>query len=157
MNVTIRKAGENDVPAIISLAREFASFQGSLDKFTNTETQMKREQHLFDCLLAEDETGEAIGMALYSVAYYLWVGKSLYLDDLYVKESHRGQKVGEQLLRRVLSVAKEEHCQRVRWVVSGENASAMAFYKKHGATVRPDLHVCTVDSPGLLAFSQPAE
>ena len=33
-------------------------------------------------------------MSLYYFAYYTWVGKTLYLDDLYVKESYRGNGLG---------------------------------------------------------------
>ena len=157
MNITIREATEKDVEVIMALSREFATFQGTLDKFTNTEAQMRNEQPLFNCFLAENEAGEAIGVAIYYLAYYTWVGKSLYLDVLYVQEAYRGQKIGLLLLENVLAIAQKENCQRVRWLVSDWNESAITFYKKYGATVSQKEYVCTCDHQGILAFDRKAE
>ena len=60
-------------------------------------------------------------MALYFFAYYTWVGKSLYLDDLYVKESFRKHKIGSGLLGKVFETARDEDCKRVRWQVLNWN------------------------------------
>ena len=89
MNYKIRIATEKDFPEILQLIRELAAFEKAPEKVTNSVEMMKKEKDLFHCFVAETETGEIIGMALYFFAYYTWVGKSLYLDDIYVKESFR--------------------------------------------------------------------
>ena len=157
MNINIRKATRADVELILSLAREFAAFQGSLGKFTNTKERMRDEQDCFTCLLAEDEAAEAVGLVIYYPVYYTWVGKSLYVDILYVKDTHRGQTIGYRLLAAVLRVAQAENYQRVRWLVSNWNASAIAFYEKCGATVSQKEHVCNLDRQAILAFNQHAK
>lgn len=50
-----------------------------------------------------------VGIATYFYTYYTWVGKSLYLDDLYVLQAYRGQKVGKSLLARLFTIAKAEN------------------------------------------------
>ena len=153
MNITIREATPADIGVVISLSREFATFQGSLDRFTNTEARMRDEHPLFNGLLAENEAGEPVGVAIYYPAYYTWVGKSLYVDVLYVKDAYRGQKIGYCLLEKILVTAKAENYQRVRWLVSHWNESAIAFYEKCGATVSQKEYVCNFDSEAIMAFN----
>jgi GNAT superfamily N-acetyltransferase len=152
MNTAIRKAVEEDFAAILSLVRELATFQKSLEKVINTIEQMKEEKHLFQCYVAENEQKEIVGMASYFFAYYTWVGKSLYLDDLYVKESCRGQKTGSLLLRQIFEIAKNENCKRVRWQVSNWNKSAIEFYEKCGAALYDEYCICDFDEKGIREF-----
>src|SRR5690349_15228864 len=115
MSITIRKATEKDFPAILSLVNGLAIFQKSLERVTNTVEQMLEEKELINCFVAENEQKEIVAIASYSFVYYTWVGKSLYLDDLYVKESYRGQKIGSELLKKIFEIAQTENCKRVRW------------------------------------------
>lgn len=143
MNITIRKATEQDFPAILSLVKGLATFQKTPEKVTNTFEQMLEEKDLVKCFIAENEHKEIVAMASYFFAYYTWVGKSLYLDDLYVKESYRQQKIGSELLKKIFEVAKIENCKRVRWQVSDWNTSALKFYKRCGAEI--DEKCCNCD------------
>ena len=149
MNLTIRKAVEKDFPAILSLIKELASFQGLQEKVLNSVEQMKADREIFQCFLAENENREIIGMASYFFAYYTWVGKSLFLDDLYVKETYRGQKAGSMLLEKIFEVARLENCNRIRWLVSDWNKPAIAFYKKIGATIDEEIFVCDLEGKAM--------
>jgi diamine N-acetyltransferase len=142
MDVTVRKATEKDLTAIFSLIRELAIFENGLDKVTNSVEQMKEEKDFFKCLVAENETGEIIGIALYFFAYYTWVGKSLYLDDLVVKRAFRGNGIGTTLMEKVFEVAKEEKCKRLRLQVLHWNSPAIELYKKNGFTVDKEWYNC---------------
>ena len=113
---------------------------------------MKKEQDLFRCFVAETATGEIVGMALFFLAYYTWVGKSIYLDDIYVKRSLRQQKIGTALLNKVFEVAREEQCQRVRWQVLDWNEPAIAFYRKCGAEISGEWLNCSFDEAGIADF-----
>jgi diamine N-acetyltransferase len=135
MNISIRKADENDYPAILLLLKEFANFQRTPEKVTITVDQMIKEKDLFQCLVAEEETKRIIGFATYFFAYYSWSGKALYLDDLYVSAAFRGDKTGSRLLQEIINKAKSEHCKKVRWQVSKWNTNAIDFYKKAGAII----------------------
>jgi GNAT superfamily N-acetyltransferase len=150
MHIIIREAVEKDYPAIIATLKEFAIFQKTPpEKVTNTPELMKEEKDFFKCYIAEDEEGSFMGMATYSFVYYTWSGKSLYLDDLYVKQEYRKLKVGKSLLNKIFEIAKQARCKRVRWLVSNWNTNAIDFYVKCGASIHKEEYVCDVDEAGI--------
>lgn len=65
LNITIRKATEEDFAAILSLVKELAVFQHSPEKVTNSSEQMRKEKNLFNCFVAENEQREIVGIASY--------------------------------------------------------------------------------------------
>jgi len=152
MEITIRKASEKDFFAILSLIKELATFEKSPEKVMNTVEQMKKEKDFFQCFVAETEEREIVGIALYFIAYYTWIGKSLYLDDLYVKESFRKQKIGTRLLKKIFEIAKKENCKRVRWQVLNWNKSAIDMYRKIGANIDNEWINCDFDYQGIKEF-----
>ena len=135
MSFNIRLATENDFEAIHALNMEFAQFIKTPDKYKITLEQMKAEQKYFKCLVVEKGIGEIIGFATTFIAWFSWIGKSLYLDDLYIVEKYRGNGIGTQLLDAVFKIAKEENCKKVKWQVSKWNKNAIEFYKKKGAGI----------------------
>ena len=152
MKITIRKANEEDFGAVLLLVKELAVFEGSPEKVTNSVEQMKKEKDFFQGYVAEDENKEIVGMAVFFFAYYTWVGKSLYLDDLYVKESHRGKKIGTKLLKKIFEIAKEENCNMVSCQVSSWNSSAIEMYKKFGAEIDAESSICDFDDARIKGF-----
>jgi GNAT superfamily N-acetyltransferase len=141
MNITIRTGEEKDLPALLALIKELAAFEKAPDAVTNTIQRMVDEQQYFGFFIAEKD-GEIIGAAIYFFAWFTWVGKSLYLDDLYVKPAYRGQKVGSKLLRKIFEIAKKEDCQRLRWQVLDWNSNAINIYKKAGAHISSEWLNC---------------
>ena len=135
MPFNIRLATENDFEAIHSLNKEFAQFIKTPEKFRISLEQMKEEQAHFRCLVVENQTEGIIGSATTFIVWYSWMGKSLYLDDLFIVEKYRGNGLGSQLIDAVISVAKEEKCKKVKWQVSKWNKHAIEFYKKKGAEI----------------------
>jgi GNAT superfamily N-acetyltransferase len=135
MEMIIRSAKEQDLHQVVSLIKEFSVFQGASEKVTITAEQMMEDRHLFRCFVAETETGEIAGFATCFFAYYSWTGKALYLDDLYVREEFRKRGIGRMLLMKVIGLAKDQGCKKVRWQVSKWNTNAIAFYKSMGAAI----------------------
>lgn len=152
MSIKIRAATEKDFGSVLNLIKELAEFEKAPEKVTNSVEQMEREKDFFGCFVAEAESGEIIGMAVYFFAYYTWVGKSLYLDDIYVKKAYRGQKIGSLLMKRVFEVAKKEGCRRVRWQVLKWNKPAIDVYRNYGADIDDEWLNCTFDSEGIQNF-----
>ncbi len=152
MSYQIRTATEADFGAILGLIKELAAFENASDQVLNTVERMKAEQDLFSCFVVEQADGKIIGMALYYLVYYTWVGKSLYLDDLYVQPAFRGQGIGSKLLNKLFEVAQQENCQRVRWQVLDWNEPELAFYKKSGATIDGEWCNCDFNKEGIAAF-----
>ena len=135
MEITIRPANEMDFSEIFSLITEFSVFQGTPEKVSITVDQMQENKELFNCLVAETKDKHIIGFASFFFAYYSWSGKALYLDDLYVKETFRNQAIGKMLFDAVLVYAKNNHCNKMRWLVSKWNTNAIGFYKSIGANI----------------------
>ena len=152
MNFTIRSAVEADFPAILDIIKALALFENAPEKVTNTVEQMLAEKEYFKCFVAVDEDEKIIAICLYFFAYYTWVGKSLYLDDLYVLEPYRKQGVASALLNKLFEVARNETCHRVRWQVLDWNESAIRLYEKCGATIDSAWLNCDFDPKGILEF-----
>jgi GNAT superfamily N-acetyltransferase len=152
MSFTIRPAIEADYPAILNIIKALALFEKAPEKVTNTVEQMKAEKDYFNCLVATNEAGIVIAICLYFFAYYTWVGKSLYLDDLYVLEPYRRHGIAAALLNELFEIARRECCNRVRWQVLDWNETAIQFYEKIGATLDYEWVNCDYDRKGILEF-----
>ena len=144
--MTIRHATQPDFPAVLSLVRELAVYQQMPEKVLTNVEQMEAEKEYFRCLVAENDQKEIVGIASYFFAYYTWVGKSLYLDDLVVKQSERGKGTGSNLLDAIINIAKQENCKRVRWLVSEWNHPSIEFYKKRGVEIDTESYVCDLNA-----------
>ena len=135
MNISIRKAIETDFEQINILFREFAEFEKLPKKMVNSAERMRAEKDLFNCIVAETPDNEIVGYAVCFFCYFTWTGKSLYMDDLYVKPDYRGCGIGRLLINQVIRYAKETDCHKLRWQVSNWNKPAMDFYRKLGAEI----------------------
>ena len=144
MSIKIRKASEEDFPAIFSLINELALFEKAPEKLTNSVEQMREEKNFIQCYVAETETKEIIGIAQYFFAYFTWSGKSIYLGDLYVKESYRRKKVGLKLFKKIVEVAQKENCKRLTWQVLNWNKLALEFFKGLGAELDKEWIDCNL-------------
>jgi GNAT superfamily N-acetyltransferase len=135
MNITIREIKADDFTGLISLFTEFATFEKTPEKMTNTVDRMTVEQEFFNGFVALNDSEEIVGYVTHFFAYYTWIGKSLYMDDLYVKEEFRGHGIGTELINKVIEYAKTTNCQKVKWQVSEWNKPAIEFYKSLGASI----------------------
>ena len=72
------------------------------------------------------------GLATFFLCYSTFNGKpSLLLDNLFVQESTRGVKIGEELVTKISCRALELNCSRIELLVE-KNNPARAFYEKFG-------------------------
>jgi diamine N-acetyltransferase len=142
MSISIRMAREEDFPYIYSLLLEFARFQQTPERVTTSIEQMKKDKDIFHCLVAENGQKTIIGYATYFISYFSWSGKAMYLDDLYVTTAFRGQQAGTLLIKKIVSIAQENECNKVRWQVSRWNTDALNFYKSLGARIDETEYNC---------------
>ena len=135
MNIILRIAEEKDFPAILELIREMADFENMSDKLFNSVERMKAEKEYLNCFVAETTENKIIAYATYFFTYHTFIGKCLYMDDLYVKSDYRGNGIGLRLMNKVIEFAKENQCHKLRWQVSSWNEGAKKFYKNLGAQI----------------------
>jgi GNAT superfamily N-acetyltransferase len=131
----IRQLEKRDYPELVSMFKEFATFQKMTDKMVNTVELMEKESDILNAYVVESENGELVGYATYFYAYYTWIGKSMYMDDLYVKPDSRGKGLGQKLINSIIDKAKKDNCKKVHWQVSSWNKNAIEFYKNIGAKI----------------------
>jgi GNAT superfamily N-acetyltransferase len=137
MATTIRPAGPDDARDVHRLIAALAAYEHEPDAVVTTpdvlRTQLADPRPPFECLLAE-ENGEIVGFALFFATYSTWLGKQgLWLEDLFVLETHRRRGIGRALLGRVAQLAVERGCGRLEWAVLDWNAPALGFYRRLGA------------------------
>lgn len=135
MDTYIESIDESHYAELIGLIKEFSVFEKQSDKMTNSVTKMLKEKDFIHGFVVKDECNKIAGYVTYFVAYYTWVGKSLYMDDLYVRPGYRGKGLGTALIQKVIASAKEQDCYKVRWQVSKWNQPAIDFYNSLGAVI----------------------
>ena len=151
----IRKATKNDMPSVLELIQELATFEKEPDAVVVTVADLVRdgfsENPLFQCFVAEVDN-EIIGMALYYYRYSTWKGKTIHLEDLIVKENKRGTGAGFALYKEIIKQGKAENVRRIEWNVLDWNTPAIDFYEKSGAKVLGDWRVVHMDDKGIEQF-----
>jgi len=135
----IRPATIADAPLLASLIRELADFEHELDLVTIRPEDLARDgfgpNPRFRALIAE-WSGEPAGYALFFGYYSTWVGRGLFLEDLFVHQAFRGRGIGKAMLAAVARIAVDEGCYGVHWEVLDWNESAIEMYKNLGADFR---------------------
>ena len=54
------------------------------------------------------------------------------VDSLYIKQTYRGQKIGEKLMAQSLDWLKAQGCTQIHIVVAAGNKSVLDFYRQFG-------------------------
>ena len=136
-NFQIRPARVGDVPIILELIRDLATYERAPDEVTATEEQ------LVDVLFGEPPVAEVllvfegkspVGFAVYFYNFSTWLGRpGLYLEDLFVKPEKRGKGYGRALLVELAKIARDRGCGRMEWAVLDWNEPAIKFYRALGA------------------------
>ena len=137
MKPKVRTAHFEDLPAIYSLVKELAIYEGGGDEVSASleDYQNEFKANLFECLVAINDTEEIIGMMLYYMTYSTWKGRMLYLEDFVVRETYRKMGVGQHLFDAFLKVAKDKKARLAKWQVLDWNTPAVNFYEKNGAII----------------------
>ena len=155
--MNIRSATPQDMPNVLALIQELATFEKEPDAVVVTAEDLIRDgfgaNPLFNVIVAELDT-KIIGMALFYNRYSTWKGKTIHLEDLIVTEAARGTGAGYALYAEIMNIAKKEGVRRVEWVVLNWIEPAINFYKKSGATVLEDWYTVQMDQNGIEQFSQ---
>lgn len=134
MGLIIRKGEERDLPEVLALIKELAVYEKYPDHVENTVEQLREdgfgENPSYGLEVAE-KNGKVVGMALYYTRYSTWKGRKLYLEDLVVTETERGNGAGKELFERCLEITKDGGYHSMVWQVLDWNEPAINFYKKY--------------------------
>jgi GNAT superfamily N-acetyltransferase len=133
----IRPARLDDVPVILQLIHDLATYERAPDEVTATEERLVDvlfgEKPAAEVLLAFEEKSP-VGFAVYFYNFSTWLGRpGLYLEDLFVKPEKRGKGYGRSLLIELAKIARDRGCGRMEWAVLDWNEPAIKFYHSLGA------------------------
>lgn len=136
-NLDIRPASVDQTPLILKLIKELAVYEKLLDIVITTEEDLK------ETLFGKNKAAEVVigyyndkpvGYALFFYNYSSFAGRpGLYIEDIYVRQEHRGKGFGKAFLVYLARIAKEKKCGRMEWAVLDWNEPSIEFYKKLGA------------------------
>jgi len=155
---TLRSATPADVPTVLSFIRELAEYVHEPDAVTATEPVLHAalfgpEGPVAHAVIAE-LGAEPVGFAVYFFNFSTWLGKpGLYLEDLYVRPSARGNGVGKALLLHLAKIALARGCGRMEWSVLDWNESAIVFYKSLGAKPQDEATVYRLTGEALAGIA----
>lgn len=154
--ITYRFAEPNDIPVILTLVRELAAYE-------HMEHAVVATPELYYEWLFEKKTARvilafdgacAVGFALFFYNFSTWLGRAgIYLEDLFVREDHRGQGIGKTLLKTLAKTAVAEGCGRLEWACLDWNEPSIAFYRAQGAVSMDEWTTYRLTGDALTAFA----
>ncbi len=152
MEYSIREARAEDMPSVLELIKELASFEKEASAVEVTSNDLVHDgfgpKKRFHCFVAETNT-TIVGMALIYDRYSTWKGPIIHLEDLVVSEAMRGSGLGTALLNEVVKYCANQGVKRISWEVLDWNEPAINFYERKGAKVLRDWDVVHLDAQGI--------
>lgn len=152
MDFIIREATAADMPEVLILIQELATFEKEETAVEITADDLVRHgfgaENLFHCFVGEVD-GAVVGAALIYPRYSTWKGPVIHLEDLIVSEKVRGIGMGTALLDEVIKYGKQLGVKRINWEVIDWNEPAIEFYEKKGARILRDWDVVQLDERGI--------
>ncbi|UII28706.1 GNAT family N-acetyltransferase [Fulvivirga maritima] len=146
----IREGKKEDLPQVLALIKELAVYEKAGDEVDNTVEQMEEDgfgpNPAYGLFVAESDHGAIVGIAIYYYRYSTWKGRRIYLEDIVVTESERGNGLGKALFDSVIAKGKGEKCKGMVWQVLDWNEPAINFYKKYyDADLDPEWINCSIN------------
>ena len=144
--MNIRKAENKDISRLTELLQQVLEFHAKIrpdvfipgtTKYTKEELKGIIKDDMSPIYVAVDDDDEVMGYAFCQIKEQPFSNnmvpfKSMFIDDLCVDESRRGQHVGEALFEYVKDRARELGCYEVTLNVWSGNEGAEHFYEKMG-------------------------
>lgn len=155
--IEIEQATASDVGDILAMIRGLAEYERLAHEVVATEESLR--ESLFGRRPAAEVVfakmdGARVGFALFFHSYSTFLGRhGLYMEDLFVKQEHRGRGAGKALLAYLARVAIERECGRLEWAVLDWNTPAIEFYKGLDAVPMHEWTVFRVAGEGLRKLS----
>jgi len=160
-DIQIRPARVDDVPIILKLIRDLATYERAPHEVVATEAQLVDvlfgKRPVAEVLLAFE--GESpIGFAVFFYNFSTWLGRpGLYLEDLFVQPQKRGKGYGRALLVELAKIARDRGCGRMEWAVLDWNEPAIKFYRALGAKPMDEWTVFRLTREGIARLAKAAD
>jgi GNAT superfamily N-acetyltransferase len=138
----VRAARPGDVGVLLELFGELAEYEHLEGELHATEERLG--EALFgarpaaEALIAERPSdagsAETLGYALFFPTFSSFLTNTgVWLEDLFVRPSYRGEGVGKALLSTLAVRVREQDGKRLEWAALDWNELALGFYRRLGA------------------------
>jgi GNAT superfamily N-acetyltransferase len=160
MTLSIRPARPGEAPLVLQFVRELAEYEKLTDECVATEAMIDaalfgEAPHVF-CDIAEWE-GAPVGFAFWFLNFSTFSGKSgLYLEDLFVRETHRGKGIGKALMSHLAGKCATNGWGHFQWAVLDWNTPSIDFYKSLGAEMLDEWTGVRLSGPVLARLAERA-
>ncbi len=153
----LRAARPADVPLILDFIRDLALYEKLSHEVEATEAKLHvtlfGERPAAECVFAFADDDTPAGFTIFFTNYSTFLAKpGLYLEDLFVKPSFRGQGIGKAILLHLARLANERDYGRMEWSVLDWNQAAIDFYESLGARRLREWQICRLTGPALSRY-----
>lgn len=141
MDIQIRKATDQDAPAIADLLKSlelFAHIQAqtpeAVRKQVSRNLKLCNADNSHSIYVAMNPKEETLGYcAVHWLPYLMFSGPEGYVSELFIRESSRGLGIGGQLLEIVKAEARKRGCSRMMLLnLRNRESYKRGFYRKKG-------------------------
>lgn len=135
MEITFKIVDHLDTEILVQLIREFHEFEHlPFDEGTIRFVLAKllKKDYLGRVWLIQ-QGRDALGYIVLTFGYSLeFLGRDAFIDELYIRESHRGQGIGTRALQFVEKMCPSLGIQALHLEADRKNTTAQGFYRKVG-------------------------
>jgi GNAT superfamily N-acetyltransferase len=158
MSISIRRARPGEAGLVLSFVRELADYEKLLHELKATEADLAAalfcDNPLLFCEIAEWQ-GEPVGFAVWFFNFSTFRGRAgIYLEDLFVRPSHRGKGIGKAMLIHLAQQCLASRGAFLQWAVLDWNTPSIDFYKSLGAVLMDEWTGCRLAGPALTALAE---
>ena len=157
-DTVVRAAEPCDVPVLLELFGELAEYEHLTHELRATEQGLAAalfgDSPVAEALIAERDAdsggSEILGYALFFPTFSSFLTSTgVWLEDLFVRPSHRGAGVGRALLSAVAASVRERGGERLEWAALDWNELALGFYRRTGASTMQEWITHRLDGAAL--------
>ncbi|MGA2624674.1 MAG: GNAT family N-acetyltransferase [Bacteroidota bacterium] len=136
-SIIVRPAGRKDGKQFLELVDALADYEKLKRPSRSARARLLRDafgkRKRFEALIAFVDR-KPVGYAIFFETYSSFLAlPTLYLEDIFVLQEYRKERIGLKLFRHYWDEARRRRCGRMEWTVLGWNKSAIRFYEKLGA------------------------
>ena len=141
---------------MLELVKELAEYERAPDAVTVTTEHFTEsgfgEKPVWWAFVAEVD-GTVQGFAMYYIRFSTWKGQRMYLEDLLVTETMRGNRIGKMLFDRLIEECKEKGFSAMVWQVLDWNEPSIEFYRSQGGALMDDWTRVRIDGEALVRLA----
>lgn len=135
-NITIKDASEKDIPIVLGLLYELGRPKPQKDSDVDSFRKLVKKYFIDSdkqIRVAILDDTKIVGMI--SMMFLSRLNRDtpeMYIPELVVVEKYQNQGIGKKLINSCISLAKENHCHRIRLESGNQRKESHQFYKHLG-------------------------